>query len=152
MMNILGNPSGRHESNFDAVENRLGVNLPEEVKELCSIYGDRLISGYIAVYGAESMVEKNVWMSDFVRGGHSTIPRVVLPDAGGMLHWGHSIEGDSFFLEDRGGGRWTVSAFRRNWHDWYESDEDVIDWLVDVFEGRHAADWMPEWSEVHWFE
>ncbi|MEU3660971.1 hypothetical protein AB0E77_14645 [Streptomyces sp. NPDC032940] len=98
------------------------------------------------------MIEKNQWMSDFVREGHPAIPRKVLPDVGGMLHWGHSIEGDQFFLEDRGGGKWTVSAFRRNWGDWYESDETLVNWLLGVFHGHTASEWMPEWPRDHWFE
>lgn len=69
-----------------------------------------------------------------------------------MLHWGHSIEGDKLFLEKRDNGRWTVSVFRRNWADWCEFDEPVDDWLVAVFEGRTATEWMPEWPTTHWFE
>lgn len=149
---LLGMPPVKNEESWAPVEQALGIELPKEVKEFCSRYGDLVISDFIAVYGAGSMIEKSVWMSDFVRDGHSVIPRTVLPDAGGMLHWGHSIEGDSFFLEDRGSGRWTVSAFRRNWGDWYESNEVMTDWLVGVFSGRLATDWMPEWPKTHWFE
>ncbi|MEU6377581.1 hypothetical protein [Streptomyces sp. NPDC046909] len=134
------------------VEVAFRVELPEDLKEFCSLYGDTLISDFLFVFGAKFMAEKGVWMSDFVREGHSTIPNAVLPDSGGMLHWGHTVEGDKLFLEDRGSGRWTVSAFRRNWHDWYESEETLNDWLAGVFAGRLAVDWMPEWPEVHWFE
>ncbi|WP_371662880.1 hypothetical protein [Streptomyces sp. NBC_00280] len=69
-----------------------------------------------------------------------------------MLHWGHSIEGGKLFLADRGNVLWTVSEFRRDWGDWYESDLPLVVWLVEMFSGRLATDWMPEWPDVHWFE
>ncbi|MFG2274991.1 hypothetical protein ACGFNY_35130 [Streptomyces chartreusis] len=149
---ILGESPWAEERGLDVVERDLGVALPEEVKAVCSLYGDVLISDFIFIFGPDFMVDKGVWMSDFVREGHPEIPRGVLPDDGGKLHWGHSVEGDKFFLENRGSGRWTVSAFRRNWADWYESDETLGDWLVGVFEGRIAADWMPEWPHRHRME
>ncbi|WP_405965543.1 hypothetical protein OG713_42095 [Streptomyces sp. NBC_00723] len=149
---ILGAPPVGLEGDFLGVERELGVELPVEVKEVGSVYGDLLISDFIFIFGTKFMVEKGVWMSEYVRDGEDVIPRGVLPEVGGMLHWGHSIEGDKFFLERREGGKWTVSAFRRNWGDWYESDDGLIDWMVKVFEGKCAVDWMPEWPAVHWFE
>ncbi|MDL2082235.1 hypothetical protein QNN03_38120 [Streptomyces sp. GXMU-J15] len=149
---LLGVPRDKQEGSLAPVEEFFGIELPAETKECLSLYGDLLISDFIAVYGPEFITEKNAWMREFLKDGHSVIPKGVLPDAGGMLYWGHSVEGDGFFLEDRGGGRWTVSAFRRNWGDWYQSDDNLVDWLVGVFSGRIAADWMPEWPDIHWFE
>ncbi|MEU9661584.1 hypothetical protein [Streptomyces chartreusis] len=80
------------------VEMDLGVTLPEEVRAVCSLYGDGLISDFIFIFDSEYMVEKGVWMSDFVRDGHPEMPEGVLPDSGGKLHWGHSVEGD---VDDR---------------------------------------------------
>ena len=151
-MEILGTPPVSPGGDFGEVERVLGTELPKEVIEVCSMYGDLLISDFIFVFGPKCMAEKGVWMSGFVRDGDDVIPRGVLPEVGGMLHWGHSIEGDKFFLERKKGGEWTVSAFRRGWGDWYESDDGFIEWMVKVFEGRCAEDWMPEWPTVHWFE
>lgn len=152
LKDLLGAPPERAAASFAAVERDLGVTLPDGLKQVCSRYGDTLISDYIFLFGKKSLVGKNVWMSDFVRGGHPVIPRRILPDPGGMLHWGHSVEGDKFFLEDRGDGEWVVSAFRRSWGDWCEFEESVVDWLVGVFSGNSATDWMPEWPKAHWFE
>ncbi|MFE1437127.1 hypothetical protein [Streptomyces sp. NPDC058739] len=149
---LLGVSPRRAARGFEDVEASLGVSLPEDVKECCSLYGDVLISDFIFLFGPEFMVEKSLWMQELVRDGHPVIPGGVLPDAGGMLHWGHTLEGDKFFLVDRGAGRWTVSAFRRNWGDWYESDDALVPWLVGVLEGTVGADWMPEWTRPHWLE
>lgn len=136
---------------MEGVGQAFGVELPSDVREVLALYGDLLISDFLFLYGPEFAVEKGVRMSDFVRDGHPDIPRPVLPDEGGMFFFGHTVEGDNLFLEERG-GQWRVSAFRRGWADWWESELLLVDWLVGVFEGREAADWMPEWPARHWFE
>ncbi|MGW1785723.1 hypothetical protein ACWCQQ_42580 [Streptomyces sp. NPDC002143] len=152
LVKILGVPHRDPVRDFGTVESSLGIELPREAKEVCSVYGDVMISDFMFVFGLKFMASKNAWMSEFVRDDLSFIPRHVLPAAGGMLHWAHTIEGDKLFLEDRGGGKWTVSAFRRSWGDWYETDDTLVNWLVKVFTGRCATDWMPEWPALHWFE
>ncbi|WP_086704533.1 hypothetical protein ACMAVT_02140 [Streptomyces sp. FW42] len=150
---VLGVPPGAVcGSDFGAVEGSLGVGLPPDVKGMCYLYGDTLISDFIFVLGPKFIAEQSLWVSELVREGHPVIAKAVLPDAGGMLHWGHSVDGDKFFLEHRGGSHWTVSAFRRDWADWYESDETLIDWLIGDFTGRVAQEWMPERPAAHWFE
>lgn len=95
---LLGSPSGGGDRvSLRAAEASLGVELPQELKEVCSLYGDVMISDYILIFGPQFMAEKNLWMSEFVREGHPVTPKAVLPEAGGMIHWGHSIEGDKFF-------------------------------------------------------
>lgn len=136
---------------MDKVSQEFNVTLPSDAVEVLSVYGDLLISDFLFLYGPQFAVEKGLWMSEFVRDGHATIPHLVLPSEGGMFFFGHTVEGDSLFLEHRSGG-WKVSAFRRNWADWWESDLTLVDWLVGVFEGRVATDWMPEWPDKHWFE
>ncbi|MEU9335697.1 hypothetical protein AB0D49_21345 [Streptomyces sp. NPDC048290] len=145
-------PDANGRDGFEEAGHRLGIEMPQAVVEVCMLYGDLLISDFMFIFGPRVMVKKGLWMSEFVRDGHPVIPGLVLPDVGGMLHWGHSIEGDKFFLEDRGNGKWTVSVFRRNWGDWCEFDESIDGWLVGVFGGRTAVEWMPEWPSSHWFE
>ncbi|MFJ3975918.1 hypothetical protein [Streptomyces sp. NPDC090021] len=127
--------------------------FPDEYKEISACYGDALIDGFLYVYGPLKIAEKSEWMSDYVARGESRkIKHPVLPSEGGMLHWGHTIEGDKLFLTPRGGGEWAVSAFRRNWGDWYETDLRVDEWLLGVFSGNIETDWLPEWPQVHTFE
>lgn len=80
------------------------------------------------------------------------VPGAVLPTAGGMLLWGNTIEGDQLFLVDRGTAGWTVSAFRRNWADWYESRLNHTEWLRAALSGEIATDWLPEWPKRHTLE
>ncbi|WP_405983510.1 hypothetical protein [Streptomyces sp. NBC_00872] len=151
---LLGpSPWGSSGRSFGEAEAAWGIQLPPDFKSVGLFYGDALITDFLFICGPEMLTEKGEWMSDYVRRGKSrTIPRPVLPDREGMLLWGHTIEGDRLFLEDMGSGVWTVSAFRRNLGDWYESGLPIIDWLVGVFGDEVAKDWMPEWPDRHWFE
>ncbi|GEC04942.1 hypothetical protein SSP24_25970 [Streptomyces spinoverrucosus] len=150
---ILGPSPWSEGRSFAAVEREWDITVPSDVKDVGLLYGDCMVSDFLFIFGPASMVPKGDWMSSYVREGKSCkIPRPVIPDADGMLHWGHSIDGDRLFLEDRGSGFWTVSAFRRDWGDWYESDLALADWLVEIFEGRLATDWMPEWPATHSLE
>lgn len=138
---------------FDVVEADWGMELPPDFKLVGQAYGDILISDFLYIYGPLTLTEKSSWMSACVRRGEvRVIPRPVLPDTDGMLMWGHTIEGDRLFLERKESNSWTVSAFRRNWHDWQEYDTSIIDWLTGVLTGQLASEWMPEWPECHWFE
>lgn len=153
LQGILGPSPWAERRNFASVEREWGISIPSEVKKVGLLYGDSLVSDFLFIFGPITMTPKGNWMSAYVSEGKARkIPHPVIPESGGMLHWGHSIDGDRLFLEDRGNGLWTVSAFRRDWGDWYESDLPLIDWLVGVFNGSLATDWMPEWPASHWFE
>ncbi|MEU0681373.1 hypothetical protein ACF09G_01795 [Streptomyces albogriseolus] len=94
---VLGVPPGAVcGSDFGAVEASPGVGLPPDVKGVCSLFGDTLISDFIFLFGPKFMAEKSLWVSELVRKGHPVISKAVLPDVDGMLH------GTSFIL------RWSV--------------------------------------------
>ncbi|WP_267244727.1 hypothetical protein [Streptomyces sp. PR69] len=151
LQRILGpSPFGETRS-IERACRSLCVDLSRDDGEILGLYGDLLISDFLFLYGPRFAVEKGVWMSEFLRDGHPIIPSAVLPDRGGMFLFGHTIEGDKLFLR-QSGGDWLVSAFRRNWADWCDFDMPMPEWLVGVFKGDVATDWMPEWPERHWFE
>ncbi|MGW1940140.1 hypothetical protein ACWCP7_25620, partial [Streptomyces goshikiensis] len=80
-------------------------------------YGDLMVDDFLYLFGPLTLEEKGEWMSGYVKRGESRlIVEPVLPEPGGMLHWGQTIDGDRLFLVPRGAADpWTVSAFRRNW-------------------------------------
>ncbi|MFD1662441.1 hypothetical protein ACFSL4_30770 [Streptomyces caeni] len=113
--------------------------------EIASTYGDVVICEYLLLCGGRSL-------RSYAEGGMGrlledspSVPHRVLPSPGGALLWGNTIEGDQLFLVDQGGGRWTVSAFRRNWHDWLDTDLEFGEWLPRMLAGEIETDWMPEW-------
>jgi hypothetical protein len=127
------------------------VTFPEEYADLARVYGDVTISDYIFVFGPRTLASYVARMGPRMERS-SYVPGDVLPSKGGMLLWGNTIEGDQLFLVDRGDGRWTVSAFRRNWADWYESDLTLLEWLRQALTGQIATDWLPEWPRRHTIE
>lgn len=130
LQRILGpSPWGAGNRTMVDVSRELGVTLPGDVEEVLCLYGDVLISDFICLYGPKIAVEKALWMNQLVQNGNGTIPHPVLPSEGGMFHFGHTVEGDNLFLENRSGG-WRVLAFRRGWADWLESDLTLVDWLL----------------------
>lgn len=64
------------------------------------------------------------------------------------MAWGNTIAGDQLFLVPREGGSWTVSAFRRGWADWHDTNLGFSDWLHLALSGGTATDWLPEWDQL----
>ncbi|BAU86163.1 hypothetical protein SLA_5282 [Streptomyces laurentii] len=151
---ILGPTPWKKNLDLRPLELEWGLTLPSEVKAVSGTYGDTLIDDFLFIYGPSSMRDKGNWMSQYIQGGNSQeIVGPVLPIRGGMLYWGHTIDGDQLFLTPRDEGtRWTVSAFRRSWGDWHSTDLDLISWLESVFKGEIETDWLPEWPDRHTFE
>ena len=145
---LLGLPPERATGTFDALEREWGVTLPEEYVDFGRAYGDATITDFIFVCGPGTLAWYAATMGPRME-RNPFVPGEVLPAKGGMLLWGNTLEGDQLFLVDRGDGRWTVSAFRRNWADWYRSDLTLLDWLRQALSGEIATDWLPEWPRRH---
>ncbi|MFD8576655.1 hypothetical protein ACFV1H_15185 [Streptomyces virginiae] len=154
LVEILGPSPWREERSLAKVEEGWAVRLPPEVHRVACSYGDALIDDFLFIYGPRTLKKKGVWMSDYVEGGGSRhIIKPVLPRPGGMLLWGHTIEGDRLFLVPKESAEnWTVAAFRRNWGDWHETEIGVEEWLLGVLRGEIETDWLPEWPKRHEFE
>lgn len=124
-----------------------GVQFPADFIEISGAYGDVMISDFIFLCGARELESYAQLMGRSMEES-STVPCPVLPSPGGALLWGNTIEGDQLFLVDRGQGRWTVSAFRRGWADWLDTDLEFGEWFTGVLAGEIATDWMPEWEPL----
>lgn len=120
------------------------VTFPEDFVGIAGAYGDAAICDFIFFCGPRELVSYATGMGRLMEKS-SAVPCPVLPSPGGALLWGNTIEGDQLFLVDRGGGRWTVSAFRRNWGDWLETDLEFGEWFPRMLAGEIETDWMPEW-------
>ncbi|MCH0560969.1 hypothetical protein I3F55_30520 [Streptomyces sp. MUM 16J] len=145
LSSFLGPPvrSGEEEL-IEAVGKEWGVQFPRDFVDAAGAYGDVAICGYIFLCGARALRSYADGMGRLLEDS-PTVPHRVLPSPGGALVWGNTIEGDQLFLVDRGGGRWTLSAFRRGWADWYDTDLEFGEWLPRMLAGEIETDWMPEW-------
>jgi hypothetical protein len=124
-----------------------GVQFPADFAEISAAYGDVVISDFIFFCGVRSIKSYAQQMGHLMEQS-GTVPCSVLPAPGGALLWGNTIEGDQLFLIDRGQGRWTVSAFRRGWADWLDTDLEFGEWFTGVLAGLIETDWMPEWEPL----
>lgn len=150
---LLGEPLNRvNPDEYRALGTEYGIILPDDYIEIAGWYGGSYISDFI-YFESPGMVR-----DDINRDGSSVdgayivtlddFEHALLPEPGGVYRWGATAEGDILFLADRGEGRWTVSAFLRNWGEWFESDLGFADWFSRVLRGEMATDWMPEWPPL----
>ncbi|WP_123979119.1 MULTISPECIES: hypothetical protein [Streptomyces] len=132
------------EEQIEAVAREWGAVFPPDFVAVAAAYGDVTICEYIFFCGARNLRSYAAAMGRRMEDS-PTVPHRVLPSSGGALVWGNTIEGDQLFLVDRGGGRWTVSAFRRGWADWHDTDLEFGEWFPRMLAGEIETDWMPEW-------
>ncbi|MFJ9809487.1 hypothetical protein ACIRTB_14795 [Streptomyces sp. NPDC101158] len=145
---VLGLPVRQDEGHLiKEIAASWSVTLPEDFIAMAGAYGDAVISDYIYFCGARKLRTYADGMGRQLEASR-TVPHVVLPTPGGALVWGNTIEGDQLFLVPRGGGSWTVSAFRRGWADWHDTDLGFSDWLHLALTGGTATDWLPEWEPL----
>lgn len=149
---LLGSVSGESRSGeIREIGLQWGVELPDDFTQIMGLYGDLLISGYLYLRGASTLNSDTAQrMREMLEAGR-TVQYKILPSAGGALLWGHTVEGDQLLLVPRPGGSWSVSAFRRNWHDVYDSDLSFSDWLYGALRGEVADDWLPAWPSPPYF-
>jgi hypothetical protein len=148
LVSLLGRPLRPSEGPLLAeIGREWGVAFPEDFVSIAGAYGDVVISGFIFFCGAREIRTYADLMGHLLEQSDA-VPCRVLPSPGGALLWGNTIEGDQLFLVDRGGGRWTVSAFRRGWADWHDTDLEFGEWFPAVLAGEIETDWMPEWPPL----
>ena len=130
-----------------AVGERWGISLPSDYVDVVGSYGDVLISEYMYVCGARNLESYAAGLGRMMEAS-ATVGRPVLPSRHGVLLWGHTVECDKRFLVPHSNGEWTVSAFRRNWHDWIDTGHCFSDWLYLALTGATGTDWLPEWDAL----
>jgi hypothetical protein len=145
---LLGAPTRpTEEGEIREIAQAWSVTFPPDFVEIAGAYGDSTISDYVFFCGARTLRSYAAGMGRKLE-QTSTVPHLVLPSPKGALVWGNTIEGDQLFLVPREDGTWTVSAFRRGWADWYDSDLGFSDWFYLALAGEIATDWLPEWEPL----
>lgn len=136
-------------SELRALGDRWNVELPSDFLETLTAYGDALYSDYMRLYGPETLgfvgsFSESVtdWRSDEY-GAEVDL----LPERGGLLLWGDTVEGDMLCLERVRSG-WRVVVSSKCTASWYEYDEDFSDWLYGAMTGTIATEWLPEWDPM----
>lgn len=144
---ILGDPL-RSNDDVAGVLAEWNVAAPPAYIEFANGYGDAMLDGYIFFAGAKSLASLANGIGRDLEASDS-VPGVVLPTRGGMLLWGHTVEGDQLFLVQRDASEWTVSAWLRQRATWYESELTIVEWLEIAFDNERSPNWLPLWPETH---
>ncbi|MEU4091289.1 hypothetical protein [Streptomyces sp. NPDC026673] len=147
-VSVLGAPIRQAERPLiEDIASSWSVPLPDDFAEIAGAYGDVVISEFILLCGSRSLQPYSSQMGRLLA-ENPKVPHPVLPTPNGALLWGNTIEGDQLFLVPRANGQWTVSAFRRGWGDWHDTDLGFSDWLYLALTGKTATDWLPEWEPL----
>lgn len=132
---------------IEAIGQFWSVSLPADFVALVGAYGDASISGYLYLCGSRTLESYAAQMGPLLEES-STVPYSVLPTTAGALLWGNTLDGDQLFLVPHENGTWTVSVFRRQWHDFIDTDMCFSDWLYLALTGETATEWLPEWGPL----
>ena len=147
---LLGRPlRNPHVDVLERVIGQWNVQPPRSFLEIVSAYGDSEIGGFIVLYGPDRIGGAGTYFGPYLHDWETSQDSIpVLPAAGGMILWAHTIESDQLCLRRREDGRWTVSVSLRNWYEWRHSDKEFSDWLFDALSGESELDWLPEWGSL----
>ncbi|WBP91113.1 SMI1/KNR4 family protein [Kitasatospora cathayae] len=122
-----------------AVEDDFGVALPGDYKLLCETFGPGQFSGYLDLLhpdGGDSLVGCNSELRSIPRPSDFDpyAPyRIFMPGQGGLIQWGISVRGSSFFWDasNEDPGQWRVLA-QPEYGGWSEFDFSMSEFLWKV--------------------
>jgi hypothetical protein len=110
------------------VDEFLGLHIPEPGEERYFVSGARRLLANLASLHDSGM-------------SHGYVP---FPEAGGLVPWGSSVDGDVFYWRTNGGDpqRWTVLVSGRN-DDWCEFKGGLTEYLAGLVSGAVMPDGLP---------
>jgi hypothetical protein len=137
------------QSELAALAGQWNLELPAGFIQLTAAYGDAMYSGYLRIYGPRTLGfvgsfygSVTDWDSDDLFGETD-----LLPEPGGILLWGDTVEGDMLCLENNLGD-WRVAVSSKCIGSWKRYNLDFSDWLYGALRGDIATDWLPEWNTL----
>jgi hypothetical protein len=142
---------------WQAVEKRLTLTLPEDYKQFVGTYGAGSINGHIFIANPfserdwDNLVErvrsKAAALRHWKQEHPKDIPYDVWPTPGGLLPLGSTDVGDNLFWRTRGKpDAWTIVLSSRGGDGWVELDCGLAAFLRRMFqEDIQVGFWPPEW-------
>ncbi|MGW6914705.1 hypothetical protein ACWGB8_12950 [Kitasatospora sp. NPDC054939] len=144
LQDVVGWRGLRTSIDWEVVEGQLGIALPDSYKEYSEVFGPGSLCGLIDVYVPESagstrgLVEKvrdladrvagNAWIADLYE------PYKVYPNRGGLIEWGASEIGDSFFwnTSSRNPDKWEIVVKEEGEFTWLVYEMSIPEFLYRV--------------------
>ena len=145
---FLGEPDGA--SNPEAVREmgrQLGADLPEELVQVLAAYGDREYAEQVVLFGPRLLESENFDNpTELMRAVGESESRPRLPSVDGLLVWGESTASDIYALRHFG-GRWAVSAYDGQNHQWIDFNDGFADWLYVALEANPGFEMFPIYTD-----
>jgi hypothetical protein len=123
------------------LKRHLGISMPPDFRALLAAYGDATWEGYFQVSGPRSL--------GFVGSLYESVAEWdegeeidLLPEDGGLLLWGSTVEGDILCLEPAG-DRWRVLVSSKVIGQIVRHEMDFSNWLHAALTGVIDTDWLP---------
>lgn len=146
-------PTGRA-VDWKAVEARLGLGLPEDYRELVTVWGAGTFDDYLAIYepghpneNIELVHEAEGWrsaMDEIAREEPLRFPTHIGVD--GLLAWGATGAGDPCFWHVRSEdpASWVVFIQEARGPHWYLYEGGLAAFLVAALTGRERVSLLPD--------
>ena len=140
---------------WPAVETEFGLTLPADFKRLMDRFPSGWFCSFFEVYSPEGedvsgsmfhseLTQRLERIRDWVALDPSPVPYPVHPEPGGIIPWGGSASGNSFFWLP--GGRrpdeWTVVFCDDEFSQWGEYPGPASAFLLDVLTGAFVHDFF----------
>jgi hypothetical protein len=138
------------------VEDRLGLRLPADYRELIAAYGSGTFDEFLLVlspfaakpglrledYGATMLTT----LRDFRASASEDLPYPLHPDPGGLLPWGYTANGDwGYWIADPPSepDRWRIVINGSRSPDWWEHSGPLTALLADVLSAAVRVPFFP---------
>uniref|UniRef100_UPI002F90D346 hypothetical protein n=1 Tax=Streptomyces virginiae TaxID=1961 RepID=UPI002F90D346 len=135
-----------------AIASRLGTLFPDDYVDLANSYPSFVIDDFLSVHIPDRGDEErwgsgrldvlapldSLWMSGMSQG------YTPYPEPGGLIMWGDSCDGDSFYWRTTGDSpnSWTIVVAGAN-DDWSEFQGSLTDYLAGLITGDVAPYGLP---------
>jgi len=147
-------PTGRS-PDLDGVRAELGVELPEDYVALIREWGAGGFNDYIDLYEPGhpnpnlelvGQAREWEWVVKEVRAQGEQLPFAPEIEVGGLLAWGADGAGDPCFwhMRSQDPASWVIVIQEARGPDWHCYEGGLVDFLVDVLEGRERVLLFPD--------
>lgn len=149
-----GRPSRVRAVDIQVIDRLLGVHLPADYREFILSYPAIEIDNFLRVpspvvgdeeeFCDEIQEELEIMRDLYEAGDGLTGGYAPFPVANGLLPWGTSLSGDTFYWRVTGpdGDQWPVVVGGRN-GDWWECEGGMIAFLVGLIDGSIERRGLP---------
>lgn len=142
------------DKDWTTVENKLGVSLPLDYKIFIEKYGSGRIGKFLSIFNAFSanenlnlamQVENQLKVYSELKANGEILPYKLFPDAGGILPFAITDNGDVLFWQTIGKpSEWTILVNESRSPDWQEFEMSLETFLFELLSRKLRTNIFPQ--------